>query len=83
MNDNSYPKLEKGKVESERYSPTTLINFILKEVGSDVCSSMRRVRVLSPSCDGYQLFREHGQCEAFGDREQIYRYAIDKYISTA
>ena len=33
MNDNSYPKLEKGKAESERYSSMTLtrINFKLKE----------------------------------------------------
>ena len=31
MNDDSYPKLEKSKEESERYSSMTLINFKLKE----------------------------------------------------
>ena len=33
MNDNAYPKLEKGKAESERYSSMTLpvINFKLEE----------------------------------------------------
>ena len=31
MNDNFYPKLEKGKTESERYSSMILINFKLKE----------------------------------------------------
>jgi hypothetical protein len=59
MNDNSYPKLKKGKAESERYS---LINFKLKEacgviqVGDECASLCIRTSEHDSLIDCYQMW---------------------------